>query len=119
MYHVFVDNLEFYGFHGVPDAERIVGHRYRVSVKLLVDGHAPDTDEVEDTVDYATVAQTVHFVSSSNQFRTVERLAKAIAQAILSHFSRVASVQLRVEKRLPPAEMMADAAGVDLTLDRV
>ena len=118
VYQVFVENLEFYGYHGVPAEERKVGHRYRVSLWLTVDGAAPDTDEVEDTADYATIAQTVVFVSSSNQFRTVERLAKAIGQAVLAHFSLAESVRVKVEKRLPPAEMMADTAGVDLVVSR-
>lgn len=118
MYEVFVENLEFYGYHGVSAEERKVGHRYQVSVSLMVDGLAPDSDDVADTVDYATIAQTVVVVSSSTQFRTVERLAKAIGQAVLAHFSLAHSVRVRVAKRLPPAEMMADSAGVEMVVSR-
>lgn len=96
----------------------MIGHRYRVSVRLDVAGQAPETDQVGDTVDYAKVAQTIEVVSSSHQYLTVERLAQAMGQALLGHFPLVESVWLRVEKRLPPAEMMAESAGVEIVLKR-
>jgi len=118
VYRVYVTNLEFYAFHGVPAEERKIGHRYRISIDVDVMGDATETDHVQGTVDYAQLAQTVEFVSSSNQYQTLERLGAAIGQAVLSHFDRVQAVRLRLEKRLPPAEMMAEAAGVEMEIRR-
>lgn len=118
MYRVFVEDLEFYAYHGVPAEERKIGHRYRASVILDVDGTAHLTDNVEDTVDYSRVAQAVELVSSSNQFLTVERLAQAVGEALLAHFALAQSVTVKIGKRLPPAEMIAESAGVELTVAR-
>ncbi|MFZ4509220.1 MAG: dihydroneopterin aldolase, partial [Fimbriimonas sp.] len=46
---VFVTGLDVYAFHGVPDAEREVGHRYRADLTLEVDEDASATDQIDGT----------------------------------------------------------------------
>lgn len=118
MYQVFLENLEFYAHHGVPAEERIVGHRYVVSLSMTVEGGATNTDQVDDTVDYGEVASVVFDAATEKQYKTVERLAQVIARTVLDSFPLVFSVEVRLAKRLPPAPMIADSAGVVLTLTR-
>lgn len=118
MYRVFLNDLEFYAFHGVPEAERQVGHRYRATLSLEVDGRAAETDRIEDTVDYAAVGELAVRIGIDSQFKTVERLAYAMAEAILREFPRVQAIQVAVEKPLPPANLIADSVGVEVELHR-
>lgn len=118
MYQVFLDSLEFYAHHGVPAEERVVGHRYVVTLAMTVDGRATETDNVHDTVDYGEVASRVFEVATDAQFKTVERLAQRIGESLLAGFPRIQSVEVRLAKRLPPAPMIAEAAGVVLTVAR-
>ena len=118
MFIVYLTDLEFYAYHGVPVEERAVGHRYRVSLRIEVDGMAVDTDDIDDTVDYAAAAETVLDVSGGAQYRTLERLASDMASELLSRFELATSVWIKLEKRLPPAEVIADTAGVELELRR-
>lgn len=118
MTRIFVESIEFYGFHGVPAEERVVGHRYSVDVWLSIQEEASATDEVEDTVDYGAVAELVVSVGTSGQIKTVERLARQMAEAILDLFERVEEVDITVAKRLPPAPVIAEMAGVQLTVSR-
>lgn len=118
MYRVFLENLEFYAHHGVPAEERVVGHRYVVSLVMEVEGGATASDQVEDTVDYGAVASAVFEVATEKQFKTVERVAHLIAKTILDRFPLTSSVEVRLAKRLPPAPMIAEAAGVIVTLRR-
>ena len=37
MDRIVVEGIEFHGFHGVPVAERQIGHRYRVDMRLELD----------------------------------------------------------------------------------
>jgi dihydroneopterin aldolase len=118
MVTLFVTGLEFYGYHGVPPEERVVGHRYLVDLDLDVKSSAEITDDVADTVDYAAAAQIVIDVAMSNQFKTVERLAFVIAETLLARLSRIERVNIRLAKRLPPAPIIAEELGIELELSR-
>lgn len=118
MAQVFVFAIEFYGYHGVPEAERTVGHRYIVDAHLYVDERASITDNVDDTVDYGSVGQLIVQVGTTQQVKTVERLARLIAEAILDGYPSVESVTISVCKPNPPMPVIASQAGVTLTLDR-
>lgn len=118
VYTVFLEGIEFYGFHGVPDEERIVGHRYIVHVEAEVDGQAHETDEVSDTVDYGEIAAKVLGVGKGASVRTVERLAKRIGEELLENFPAVRSVEVTVTKPLPPMPHVVDSAGVRIVLER-
>lgn len=118
MFTVFVDALEFYGHHGVDDAERQVGHRFIADIELDVQGTADRSDRIEDTVSYAEVAQLALLTSSVGSFHTVERLAHEIAAGILKRYPKVSEVRIRLAKRLPPADLICESVGVELTLER-
>lgn len=116
---LFLEALEFYAFHGVSDEERAIGHRYRIDLAFGVRCEATETDDVVDTVDYGDVAQAVVTFGRQSQFRTVERLAAQLGDALLSRYERMEWVRVRVAKRLPPAPVVADLAGVELIRRRV
>ena len=118
MLTILVENIQVYAFHGVPDAEREVGHRYEIDLTMEVDGRAPDTDRMEDTVDYGAAALEAERIVKESQFRTIERLAGEIGNGLLKKFSKIEEIQVSVRKPLPPTPLIADAAGVTLTLSR-
>ena len=118
MFVVFVRGLEFYAFHGVPEAERQVGHRYRVDIELRVEGSADETDDVADTVDYGKIAQRVTQLGTAERCRTVERLARKIGEALLDENPALVSIWISVAKPLPPAPVIAEEAGCELELTR-
>jgi dihydroneopterin aldolase len=115
---VFVKGLEFYAYHGVPAEERTIGHRYSMDLTLSVEATADVTDEVEDTVDYATAATFAQEIAQATQYRTVEKLAGVVADRLLDRYPLVHSVTVQVAKRLPPAPIIAEAVGVVLTKGR-
>ena len=118
MVTLFVTGLEFYAYHGVPSEERAIGHRYIVDLEMDVKSSAELTDDVADTVDYADAARIVLKASGSQQFKTVERLAHVMGEALLAEFSRIQRVSIRLAKRLPPAPFIAEELGVELEMSR-
>ena len=113
---VHLSNLEFYAYHGVPDAEQEVGHRYRISADLhLRDCPATETDSIDDTLDYARAAAIIQSVVTSQQLRTIERLAALLADRLLEDFPRLNQVDLRVEKIAPPMPFLLESVGVSLS----
>jgi dihydroneopterin aldolase len=115
---IFVEQIEFYGYHGASDEEQSVGHRYSVDVELRYDiRKAGGTDRLEDTVNYSRVAKRVAALGASEQFRLLEALAERIAAVIMEEFP-VESVRLRVRKIRPPMNVIAAAVGVEIERER-
>ncbi|HVL39366.1 MAG TPA: dihydroneopterin aldolase [Fimbriimonadaceae bacterium] len=119
MFTVFIEGLDFYGYHGVPDEERAVGHRYLVDLEMAVEGNAPLDDEIRHTVDYSKAAQVVQEVLVDSQVQTLERLAGMICERLLQRYDRLVSVKVTVRKPMPPMPFVARAAGVQVLRDRL
>ena len=111
---IFVEAIEFYGYHGASDEEQSVGHRYAVDVEYQIDTRpAGRSDDLAETVSYSQVAKRVIAIGTVQKFRLVEALAAAIAEALLAEFP-IAAVKLRVKKIRPPMNVIAAAVGVEI-----
>ena len=67
-----VRGLSLYTHHGVGAAEREVGQRILVDLRIEVsDCDATVTDEVEDTIDYGEVCTTVALVAQQRSYKTL------------------------------------------------
>ena len=73
-----ISGLSLYTHHGVSDAEREVGQRLVIDMRLDVgETDATVTDSIEDTVDYAEVCQLVALVAQQPSHKTLERRLRA------------------------------------------
>src|SRR5205807_6836964 len=82
-----ITGLSLYTHHGVTEAEREVGQRLVLDLRLdLGETDATVTDRVADTVDYAEVCQLVALVAQQRSYQTLERLCAAIADRLLDDF---------------------------------
>jgi 7,8-dihydroneopterin aldolase/epimerase/oxygenase len=87
--------LEVFGRHGVDDEEREEGRTFLYDIAL--DVPQPESDRLEDTVDYRAVAACVREVSDSQEYRLIENLASAVADALAERF-RPDRVRVQVRK---------------------
>lgn len=116
---ILLHGIQFYGYHGVPDAEQETGHRYAVDLTLELDiSAAAASDDVTQTVDYGAVARDVLTLGATRQFRLIETLAVEIAAQILNTQPRVQVVTARVKKLLPPVPGVVEYAAVEITRRR-
>lgn len=110
-----VEGIEFHGFHGVPAAEREIGHRYRVELAMELDLRpCANEDDVELTVDYAAAARAIIEVGAGPSVRLVETLAARMAERVLAEFPRVDAVELRVAKLQPPTPVPFAASVIQI-----
>ena len=65
-----------------------------------------------DTVDYGEVCQLAALIAQQRSYRTLERLATAIADRLLDDFD-VHSVMVKASKPEPPIPLPVDEASVD------
>jgi dihydroneopterin aldolase len=108
-----VSGLSLYTHVGVSPAEREVGQRLVIDLRLDVgECDATLTDRVEDTVDYAEVCQAVALVAQQSH-RTLERLCAAIADRLLDEFE-LESVWVKAAKPEPPIALPVDEVAVEL-----
>jgi dihydroneopterin aldolase len=109
-----VSGLSLYTHHGVSAAEREVGQRLVLDLRLEVgECDATVTDLVEDTVDYAVVCERVALVAQQRSYRTLERLCSAIADRLLSDFA-AEEVWVKATKPEPPIPFALEEVAVEV-----
>ena len=89
-----IHGLEVFGHHGAGEEERRRGQAFLFDVTLeLAD---PQEDELDATVDYRAVRDAVREVSDGREYKLLESLAVAAAEAIVSRFNvQAATVRAR------------------------
>jgi 7,8-dihydroneopterin aldolase/epimerase/oxygenase len=113
---VHVRGLEAFGHHGVLDAERELGQRFVVDLDIeLADLRSTRSDELADTVDYASLSDAVHALVSGPPVALLERLAGMIADLVLED-PRARAVTVTVRK--PHVALRPTVAETAATLRR-
>jgi dihydroneopterin aldolase len=113
-----IRGLSLYTHHGVTEAEREVGQRLVLDIRLEVgDCDATITDLVEDTVDYGEVCNTVSLVAQQRSYKTLERLCSAVADRLLDDYS-ADEVWVKAAKPEPPIPLAVDEVSVEVWRQR-
>ena len=109
-----LDDVRFYGQHGMTAAEQTIGAWFSVDAELAVDlTAAAVSDELTATVDYGAVARRIVEIGTRQRVNLLERLAGLIAEALLREFP-ARQVRVRVRKLTPPLEGLVGTPGVEL-----
>lgn len=104
------------GFHGVLESEREAGQDFSADVTLYLDTRAAARDDdLDETVNYALVAQDVVDILTGAPVDLIETVAEQIAAAILDR-PLVASVDVTVHK--PQAPIPVPFSDVTVTINR-
>ncbi len=94
--------MSFYGYHGLTAAEKETGRVFEVDAELETDlADAGHSDNISDTIDYATVYGLIRDTVEGTAFSLLEALAHELAVIILDKFP-VYRVTLKVRKLHPP-----------------
>ena len=107
--------LELFGHHGAEEDERREGQRFLFDVWLDVPGDAAESDRLEDAVDYRDVVALVWQVSEGREFRLLEALAAAVADAALARFP---AERVRVRVRKPDVRLDAPVEHSAVSVER-
>jgi dihydroneopterin aldolase len=113
-----LEDVRFYGHHGVSKAEQTVGVWFSVDAELAVDlGPAAVSDDLAAAVDYGEVARRIVEIGTQGRVNLIERLAGLIAQALLREFP-TQEVRVRVRKLTPPLQGLVGTPAVELVRKR-
>jgi len=109
-----ISGLSIYTHHGVSEAEREVGQRLVLDLRLeLGESDATATDRIEDTVDYAEVCQLVTLIAQQRSHRTLERLCSTIADRLIADYP-LEGVWVKAAKPEPPIPLPVDEVSVEV-----
>lgn len=109
-----VTGLSLYTHHGASAAEREVGQRLVLDLRLdLGEADATATDRLEDTVDYAEVCQLVALVAQQRSHVTLERLCATIAERLVSEYE-LEGVWVKATKPEPPIPLAVESVSVEV-----
>ena len=100
------------GVHGVLPEEKVRAQPFEVNLELSVDlSAAGESDDLNDTVSYADVIDSVERVITHERFELLERLAQRIA-VVCRADERVTEVVVEVRKLRPPVPTDVDYVAV-------
>ncbi|MGH3049454.1 MAG: dihydroneopterin aldolase [Gaiellaceae bacterium] len=110
-----VSGLSLYTHFGVTAAEREVGQRLVVDLRLDVgECDATVTDRVEDTVDYGQVCELVNLVAQQREYRTLERFCTAVADRLIERYEQLHAVWVKAAKPEPPIVLSVGEVSVEV-----
>jgi 7,8-dihydroneopterin aldolase/epimerase/oxygenase len=106
--------LEIEGAHGVEEEERRRPQPFLYDLWLEV-SEAATSDRIEDTVDYRDVVSCIRDLSDRRQFRLLEAMAAAVADALVDRFELE---RARVRVRKPAVQLEAPVEWTAATVER-
>lgn len=113
---VSVRGLRAHGRHGVLPTERAHGQDFIVDVELELDtSEAAASDALDDTVDYASLAEQLTAVVSGEPVNLIETLARRLADVCLKD-ERVRAVTVEVHK--PEAPVTVPVGDISVRIRR-
>lgn len=115
---IILQNMTFFGYHGVAPEEQVLGQRFQVDLEATLDlAPAGRTDAVADTMNYQEAFHLVEEIVTTRKFKLIEALAETIAAAVLGRFA-VESVVVRIRKPSVPIAGMLDFSAVEIVRRR-
>lgn len=116
---IHIEGLEVYARHGLLPGEKEEKQLFRFDLELrLASCQACNSDNIEDTVDYAAVCDDVVRAAGGESCDLLERLAARVAGVIMEKYPAVGRARVRVEKAVPPLDHVTAAVAVTVEVER-
>ena len=110
MNSIFIQDLKIKTKLGVPEWERLIPQSVLIDIEIaLPEAGDFSSDNIQDTIDYAQVCQTVQALVAEQPFKLVETMAEKICLRIMHDFK---APWLRVKISKPNILPFAKAVGV-------
>ena len=115
MDRIFLRGMRFMACHGVLPHEREVPQPFEVDVELGLSLRAAgESDDLDDTVNYAKVYDVVSTVLTVTRKYLIEALAEEIADDLLRDFDSLRWVRVTVHKPAAPIDGIFSDVGVTI-----
>lgn len=115
-----LERMEFYGYHGVFSEETKLGQRFYVDLVAYLDLlPAGQSDDLDETVNYAEIYHMIREIVEGKPFKLIEALAEHIASKLLDTYTKINELTVRVVKPHPPFDIHFAGVTVEIHRKRV
>ena len=116
---IYLNRMEFYGFHGVFPEENKLGQRFYVDLVLEADlSKASESDDLTYTVNYAEAYDAIKEIVEGEPRKLVETVTEEIAQKMFEAFQIVKACTVKVIKPDPPIKGHYDSVAIEMKRER-
>lgn len=112
---IILNDLGFYGYHGLFNEEKALGQRFFIDLQCGVDLSEPaETDTIGSTVSYAAIYDEVKAAFENQRMHLIEAVANNIVTGLFAAFSDISWIIVRVRKPEAPIAMVRGEAAIEL-----
>lgn len=109
-----LNQMMFYGYHGVFPEENRLGQTFMVDLELQLDLRpAGMQDDLTQSVDYAEVFRMTEQIVEGKAYQLIEAVAEQIASACLNQFP-IDEVKVCVTKPNPPIKGHYQSVAIEI-----
>ncbi|HLR41546.1 MAG TPA: dihydroneopterin aldolase [Virgibacillus sp.] len=117
---ILLNNMQFYGFHGLLPEENKLGQRFNVDVTLFTDLQKPgQSDEMHESIHYGHAYELVQKTVEGEAKNLIEAVAESIADELLTSFDLLSACTVKVTKPDPPIPGHYQSVAVEIFRERV
>lgn len=119
MDRIIMNNLGFYGYHGVLNEEKRLGQKFFLDVDIFTDLKlCGESDDVQDTINYAECYNVIKDIVENKRFNLIEALAENISKALFEEFKAIKELKIIIKKPEAPVRGIYDYFGVEIRRKR-
>lgn len=116
---IILNQLYFYGYHGLFAEEKTLGQRFIVDIELHTSlKTAGETDNMNNSIDYGKVYELVKQVVEGKAKNLIEAVAEDIARELFAAFTTLAACSIKVTKPDPPIRGHYESVAVEIYRER-
>lgn len=117
---ILLNNMQFYGFHGLLPEENKLGQRFNVDVTLLTDlQKAGRSDDMNDSIHYGHAYELVQEIVEGEAKNLIEAVAETIADQLLASFDLLTACAVKVTKPDPPIPGHYQSVAVEIFREKI
>lgn len=113
MLSVHLHDLEFYAFHGLYEAERIIGNNYKIDLTVTYDENLVSLSSIDSVINYEIIYEIVR-KRMAIPSALLEEVAETILSKIRHQYALIAEISISIYKLQPPIENFKGKAGITL-----
>ena len=102
MYTIYLNNLQFHGYHGLFDEEKIIGNEFVVNVEIVLLNEQIILD-LNQSIDYSKVYEIIKDIMKTPT-PLLETIVVNISDAIYAYNKNIKEINIKIEKKNPPIQ---------------
>lgn len=119
MEKIIIKGLRLKAYHGVLPEEKVNGQMFELDITAEIDVRkAQLSDDLEHTVSYAEIIETVKEVFTAKSHNLLESIANKVGTEILLAYPKLKSVTVLLKKPEAPIDADFDYVAIEDTVTR-